>query len=770
MTEPSEFIVVSSGSTAPVSPDPARPPSEVPRPAKQNLMHLPLSRALLVLARQCVAGNYLYLASAALMLLGCYGIMRTGVLGGAGAFGRTFRALAVLQGYEVLVIATAAIVAARLRALDDALTLLLAEIALLLDPTFFSNSFATMPGAEGAWINAGCAVLAVAKFGLVGWLLGLRFHRRTWAAFVVAFVVAYGAGHAPSADRVTALGMPFATYCYVLLWMPLLVAILLPGRGKRMRLQAGGPHHKGVLPDGEEGAAAQAGGPHHNGVSPMAWRIDAGRLASTDGALFVVPLVVLAAHAIEAAVVDDKAFSFIELAPIVLAVAVQYVKSHRGLDPRGLLHRMDTVLLGLGAMLLLSSAEDGRLVARSASLGWTCVACAALYLWVARLTHRRGATVRACLLGGLGIVLLATQFAAGVVLLDALWHAGQAAAGVIGHVAAVVAGAAGTLVGALGKAAGAVARVVGAGWNLLVWMLSGPARGVGHGIDWLWQLLWAHLQVVGAVLWVAWLVAAIRVRSTPLWLAFAFATITAAVYVVPGGFDEWSGEYAQAVLALAIVGCRLWIGGRPGQGEVILAAILCVIGVARLATHPSLMTCAVAVAETVTFLIVGVRLRSWGFLIVSALDAVFLTHEAWAATAVRMSDARWVVGLVALSLTIFAAGIVVTFHKARFLAFLDDLAPPVPARPKPHLEDSEEEPWQEHMENWQRERAGESLLYGRAATGDAEAGPQENAGDGAPGAAPPRPRKLRLAGKEADCGPSDQSPPKPPEQPWSYEI
>jgi hypothetical protein len=82
--------------------------------------------------------NYFYVVSAVLMMLGCYMLMRSPVIEGS-KFAQTLKALLILQGYEILLIVTAVVIVRRLKILDDALTLLLLEMVLLLDPTFFSN-------------------------------------------------------------------------------------------------------------------------------------------------------------------------------------------------------------------------------------------------------------------------------------------------------------------------------------------------------------------------------------------------------------------------------------------------------------------------------------------------------------------------------------------------------------------------------------------------------------------------------------------------------
>lgn len=179
--------------------------------------------------RAFVVGNYFYVLSALLMMVGCYALIKSPAVSGT-VFVKTLKAFLVLQGYELLVIATAVWIVRRFARLGDAFTLLVIELALLLDPTFFSNAFLTMISALGLTVEAltvcGAAlVFALAKLLVLQPMLKFRLSARTFAAFLAAAVIVYFGTLPLNLDLVRDARAP---YFYVLGWAPLLVAMLSP--------------------------------------------------------------------------------------------------------------------------------------------------------------------------------------------------------------------------------------------------------------------------------------------------------------------------------------------------------------------------------------------------------------------------------------------------------------------------------------------------------------------------------------------------------------
>jgi hypothetical protein len=170
-------------------------------------------------ARRFVEVNYFYLLSAMLIILGCWLMMPDHEEEGE-RFSRTLTSLLILQGYELLVIAAAVWIVSRLKFLSDAFTLMVVELVLLFDPTFFSNSFFTLGVVEGmvarcAWVNAGCLALAPLKLWLLARLLHLRLAPGTWVGLSVAAAVVYLAEGPLALDRPLEF---HAAYLYGLAW------------------------------------------------------------------------------------------------------------------------------------------------------------------------------------------------------------------------------------------------------------------------------------------------------------------------------------------------------------------------------------------------------------------------------------------------------------------------------------------------------------------------------------------------------------------------
>ncbi len=228
MNESDELNGKPSLSDVPLAPPaPSSPPTPTIPPAP------PGPPGYLRAIRGFIEGNYFYVISALLMMLGCYLLMASPRAPGP-AFTRTLQGLLILQGYELLVIATAILIAKRFRRLGDGFTLLAIELALLLDPTFFSNAFITIPNAEVPPIPVfrviGCCLLLVLlKLEVMQRLLRFRLTARGYAGFLVAAVLVYFAS-APL-NRTTG-PIPRDLYALALSWAPFVLAALFPALGR----------------------------------------------------------------------------------------------------------------------------------------------------------------------------------------------------------------------------------------------------------------------------------------------------------------------------------------------------------------------------------------------------------------------------------------------------------------------------------------------------------------------------------------------------------
>lgn len=197
--------------------------------------------ALVRAARRFIETNGFYILSALLMILGCYLLMRTGLAPGL-EFHHTLRSLVILQAYELLVILSAVAIVRRFARLGDAMTLLGIELALLFDPTFFSNSLFTFisqrPG--GVWVNLACFALVPLKLGLLLAALRLRLTRGMAAAFLLAAAFVYlGEGPLSRDD----LPVSHAVYHLLLAWALVALAAVIPARSRLFTVTAADPRH-----------------------------------------------------------------------------------------------------------------------------------------------------------------------------------------------------------------------------------------------------------------------------------------------------------------------------------------------------------------------------------------------------------------------------------------------------------------------------------------------------------------------------------------------
>jgi len=270
---------------------------------------MPSSRTL----KRLIQENYFYFFSAALMLLGSYMLMR-GKDVNVEPFLPTLKTLLILQGYEIVVIATALIIVRRLKILDDAFNLLLIEIVLLLDPTFFSNSFATMRSVESTWVNIICFALVPIKMLILQRGLHLRLSPRGWIAFLVAAAFAFLAEGPLTKEQ--PLGIFDASqYHYILAWGILLFVVVLPPLDSLVTVMST-----------KEGYVSDV------------------RRRRLNGAFLLIPALVIFAHLVETSKVHEIPFYACNFSPFALAFAVFAIKNLKKPDPQQFVFAIDALM------------------------------------------------------------------------------------------------------------------------------------------------------------------------------------------------------------------------------------------------------------------------------------------------------------------------------------------------------------------------------------------------------------------------------------------
>lgn len=192
-------------------------------------------------ARNFLQRNDFYLISALLLIAGSYWLMRETPPSG-GEFLHMAKALAILQVYELTLLLTAAAIVSRLFRLDDAFTLLVVELALLLDPTFFANSFFTLIQSDrateaGVFVNAVCWALVPLKLLILQYFLRLRISLRGWLYFLGAAAAIYLAPYALALRDANA--EQHHRY-FLILWSMPLLALTMPLRSEALRFTSNG--------------------------------------------------------------------------------------------------------------------------------------------------------------------------------------------------------------------------------------------------------------------------------------------------------------------------------------------------------------------------------------------------------------------------------------------------------------------------------------------------------------------------------------------------
>jgi hypothetical protein len=342
-------------------------------------------------ARRFIEVNYFYVLSAALMMLGCFLLVRTGALEGT-KFQRTLHSLLVLQAYEGLVILAAIVIARRFGVLGDAVTLLSVEIVLLLDPTFFSNAFSTFHRIDGFAVNVACLMLVPVKLLLLQWMLRVRLTPLMQCALLLTGLFVY-LGEAPLG--LEAMPITHAVYYLALSWMPLLLALVLPAMTRMIR------------PDLA----------HRD-------RMTSGQRVFLQWLLLGMPMFAVLSHFVESSLVHRIDLLPMFAAPAVLAVGVLFCTNGRDERPRSVIGGLDAAVftalvlsltpLNLGGKVekhALTEIPDAFLASHGPLLICGIVAVG-LYVWFWLMFRYRPAIIRIAALGVAGVVGLLVRVGA----------------------------------------------------------------------------------------------------------------------------------------------------------------------------------------------------------------------------------------------------------------------------------------------------------------------------------------------------------------------
>lgn len=183
--------------------------------------------------RKFIEGNYIYIISALLLLLGATMLRHSSALA-ISEFARTVQSLLVLQCYELALILTSIAIVRHFKAINDSFVLFAIFLFLVLDPTSFANAFHTMFHKHQSiemslWINAGLFVLSALKFGIITHGLRLQISKRGWIAFIFALFCLY-ISEFPLAQIY--IFDESIYYTFVLGSLPVLITVLSPAKSR----------------------------------------------------------------------------------------------------------------------------------------------------------------------------------------------------------------------------------------------------------------------------------------------------------------------------------------------------------------------------------------------------------------------------------------------------------------------------------------------------------------------------------------------------------
>jgi hypothetical protein len=290
---------------------------------------LPTQRVLRpTFLEQFLMGNYFYVFSAVAIMLGCYLLITAPFITGT-VFMRTLKSFLVLQGYEFLLLGSAALITVKIGRGGDVVTLFLIGLVLLLDPTFFGNAFYTIrQGVNPIVPPLVCGislVLAIGKFEAFRRLLGLQVSGRYIVGFLLAASIVWLSGllltrDIPRADA--------TAYSYLLAWVPLMITAVV-----------GEPRNTLRLPE------------------------SAGHSLRWPPFLIVATLPVLCAmHQVELSNVMGVPYHAYLMGPLLITVAFALVRAARPGYDEGPLYTAADVFLVFAVLVSLSAGRSGPVV------------------------------------------------------------------------------------------------------------------------------------------------------------------------------------------------------------------------------------------------------------------------------------------------------------------------------------------------------------------------------------------------------------------------
>jgi hypothetical protein len=260
------------------------------------------------LFRNFIEANYLYVISACFMMMGCFLLMRSSLIDGT-EFIKTLKTLLILQGYELLVIATAILIVRKLKFLGDAFTLLIIELALLLDPTFFANSFITMNSPESLAVNIVCCILVPIKLYILLKALDIKISRSAFAAFCFSALILYVVE-----GRLYFIEDQFGLYgfYYLLWWTPLIFCLIMPSI--------------------EKIASSNQDNEKYITERQQEW---------LPRFFLFMPLIILFLHFIESSWVYNISFSWLNLSPFIIAICILMINNSKKQIPEDIMLIID---------------------------------------------------------------------------------------------------------------------------------------------------------------------------------------------------------------------------------------------------------------------------------------------------------------------------------------------------------------------------------------------------------------------------------------------
>jgi hypothetical protein len=569
------------------------------------------------MVRAFIQHNGFYLLSVILFLVGCKLLMKSPLMRQT-EFARVLYTFAILQGYEALVLASAAWIARRLRILGDGFLLLAIAGTLMLDPTFFSNNFLTifaMQSTNSALPTptvlraGGVVVCALAFLLLPGKLLLIeriaRIRLQTSARlglmlggafiFLAAFPMNFEAWG--PAERLE--------YYFALAWCLPLVALAFPPRAALL------------IPT----------------PAPAADFHTSAQLTGLRVLLLAVPLLLTIGHWFEHAYIYEFPLRPFLFAPLCITLLAFFFAQQRR---RFSLYWIDACFV---AAILLTLAPYRDLVVLHTLQDKT-------------LEYRNEMALQAIHASHLPWLLLGLAISAAYAL-HWFWSPGRA---VLYRMAAF-----------------ACVLLSIAGWRsglVPAWLLAVRSGAVGAA-GWLgahpaacWWFIWG-LGVCGLLRW----------RTLNYRIFMAFFSVPMAFSLLPGGFRTWAPVEFECFFALVLLGSHLRRPHERGRAAVaFIIALIAYTHCANASAHTGLLL-AICAAWAVVGVLLGYRLHQWGYVIIGGLLALSLLPQCLSRLPFRVSPQ---VLCIAGALLIFSCGLLVTFNKTRIL---NCLAPATSAPP-----------------------------------------------------------------------------------------